>query len=428
MNRADAEHLSRRSGFGARGPFFDEILPLSRADAVNRLLDLSASPLSTPPATLRDPAGKTWEQARDLRLWWFDQMLASRRPLREKMALFWHGHFATSAEKAYYGFHVVDLIQWFRDRGLAGFHALVHGVAKQPWMLAYLDNDRNKASAPNENFARELLELHILGVGNYTERDVLETARAWSGHHLGEERYAYEFKPQYHDDRNKTIFGITRPWDGPEVIDEVILRTRKTTSAQFLIGRLWTYFAYPGPEATVVNDLVAVYLSSGLDLTVTMRALFNHPNFWSDRARKGLVFDPAEYVVSAMRSTGSTPAEARPDWWLEEMGQDVFYPPTPAGWGKNGYFVNASTMLARAEFASHLGGKARQRDWLIEIESLPVGQAVTVLMDVMGVSQLSAQTRTILQNHLLELRRDTQWAQTSNMITLALLTPEAALA
>lgn len=428
MNRADAEHLARRSGFAARGALFDEILPLTRAAAVDRVLDLSSGPLTTPPAALRDPTGKTWEQARDLRLWWFQQMLSSARPLREKMALFWHGHFATSAEKAYYGFHVVDLIQLFRQHGLGGFHALARGVSQQPWMLSYLDNDRNKASAPNENYARELLELHILGVGNYTERDVLEAARAWSGHHLGDERYAYQFEPRYHDDRNKTIFGITRPWDGPEVIDEVLLGSKRVASARFVVGRLWTHFAYPGPEQSVVDDLVQVYLSANLNLTATMRALFNHPAFWTDRARRGLVFDPAEYVVNAMRATGSNVDESRPDWWLEEMGQDVLYPPTPAGWGKNGYFVNASTMLARVEFASYLGGKARQRDWLAEIEQMSVGQAVSTLMDFMGVSSMSPRTRTVLEDHLLALRRDTEWAQISNMITLALLTPEVALA
>ena len=218
MDRADAEHLVRRTGFGIDYSLVDELVPLSRADAVARVMDFSANPAPQPPSETFDEEGSRWQQVRDLAQWWTERMRTAPRPLEEKLVFFWHGHFATSADTHRYGWQTWTENNLFRSNLFGSFRDLAHAVSVTPSMLLYLDNYRNKAGRPNENFARELFELHLLGPGeHHSENDIVESARAWTGHHLENGLRTYHFDSYWHDHRNKTIFGITRNWDGPEI-------------------------------------------------------------------------------------------------------------------------------------------------------------------------------------------------------------------
>ncbi|MCP3939610.1 MAG: DUF1800 domain-containing protein [Actinomycetia bacterium] len=428
MDRADARHLLRRTAFAVKSEQVTEISGLDRYEAIDMLMDFGANPASTPPPGALDLEGKRWEQHRNLVLWWLERMRTVPRPLQEKLALFWHGHFATSAEDAYYAVHTWDQNQLFRNHGLGDYRSLSHQMAVGPAMLSYLDNYRNKAGNPNENFARELLELHLLGVGNYTENDIVETARAWTGHMLDDERTVYQFDPYYHDYRNKTIFGITRDWDGPQVIDEILQGSKKQTAARHLVKAMFEFFAYPDPADAVVDRFAAEFLAGGLQVWVLLRAILRSDEFWSEEARIAQVRTPVDFVVQCLWGTGSSADEARPDWWLESMGMALFYPPNPSGWGANEDWVSSSASWAKADFVRHLAWKAVKREHLIEIESIGAPQAVELVLSFFGIEDAAPRTKAALENYLYAERATWEWPQHTNLLTLTMLSPDIQVA
>ncbi len=428
MDRADALHLLRRTGFTVRQAELTEIAALSRNAAIDRLLDFGPNGGASPPPQVFDEEGKRWEQVRDLRLWWLQRMVTSPRQLQEKMALFWHSHFATSAEAAYYAVHIWEQNQLFRTHAIGDYRELVQGVAVGPAMLAYLDNHRNKAGNPNENFARELLELHTLGPGNFTENDIVEVARAWTGHGLDEGKDHYEFHSKYHDYRNKTIFGITRDWDGPAVINEIVTGSKKTAAAKFLAKKLYEFFVHETPSQAVVDRLAADFVAGGLQTWVLVRSILRSDEFWSTAGRVAMVRNPVEFVVACIQGAGSSVDEARPDWWLQSMGMDLFYPPNPAGWKLNGYWVSSTAQWAKSDFVRHLTWKAVQRDHLHEIEDMGVPQAVALALSWFGVEDADPSTRTAIENYLYAERATWEWPQHANLLTLTMLSPDIQVA
>jgi uncharacterized protein (DUF1800 family) len=316
----------------------------------------------------------------------------------------------------------------FRLGGLGNYRNLVHATSIDPAMLTYLDNYRNKAGNPNENYARELMELHTLGPGNYTENDIVEVAKAWTGHMLNDNYSHYEFKTYHHDYRNKTIFGITREWDGPEVIDEILLGSKKVASAKFITKKLWEYFAYEDPSDALVTALANQFIADGLELAPLVRNILLHQEFWGSRARRGLVRSPVDYVLQCMVGASSWIDEARPDWYLDQMGIDLFYPPNPSGWQLNGFWLSASATWAKAEFARHLAWKMVRRDHLTEITTQGVPMAVSLALSFFGIPDASHNTRTALENYLYAERATWEWPQHANLLTLTMLTPEIQVA
>ncbi|MBN4059640.1 DUF1800 domain-containing protein [Acidimicrobium ferrooxidans] len=428
MDRADALHLLRRTGFTVRTAELDEIAGLTREVAVDRLLDFSPNTGAGPSPEVNNVEGKRWEQIRDLRLWWIDRMQTSPRQLQEKMVLFWHSHFATSADSGFYAYYAWDQNSLFRAKAVGDFKSLAHDVALGPAMLAYLDNYRNKAGNPNENFARELLELHLLGPENYNESDIPEVAKAWTGYMLDEEKYVHEFHPQHHDYRNKTIFGITRAWNGPQVIDEIITGSKQTASARFIAKKLFEFFAYADPSSTVVNRLADDFIAGGHQIWVLVRNILLSNEFWSAEARKAMVRSPVEFVVACMQGAGSSVAEARPDWRLKTMGMELFDPPNPSGWQQNGFWVSSTAQWAKADFARNLSWKAVNRDFLSQIEFLSVPDAVAIALSLFGVEDASPTTRQALENYLYAERATDEWPQQANLLTLTMMTPDIQVA
>ena len=426
-------HLLRRAGFGGTKSQIATLSDQPLTTTVDDLLDLSAAPDATRPDFLTGHL-EDWEKRYKLQQWWLNRMRTTTHPLQEKMTFFWHGHFATSNSK--FG---DMMLMWrqqdlFRRHCLGGFRDLVQQMSIQPAMLHYLDNDENLAGAPNENFARELMELFTLGVNKYSQADVVASARAWTGHNtLDDAPRVYHFYADRHDGGRKTFMGETRRWDGPDIIDYLLSENtkKKRTAARFMANKLWGYFAYPDPEEEVLAPLVDEFYDSDLSIRRLVRAIFLRDEFYSRRARNGLVRSPVEFVVAALRATRLSAVETDPQWWMPHMGQQLFDPPNVAGWKQNAYWVSVTGMWARADWARHVTWKSYQNGFLANTQSMTVPGAIREAFDAFGIDDPSPTTRDHLESWLRAQRSDaTAWRdlQRVNLTTLMLLTPDFNLA
>ena len=317
----------------------------------------------------------------------------------------------------------------FRAAGGGSYRDLVQAMSIQPAMLLWLDNGYNVAGDPNENFARELMELFTMGVNQYSQDDVVASARAWTGHVINRwDDPVYVFKPDKHDNGVKTFFGTAQNWDGPDIIDEILLGSGRDIAARFLVTKLWSFFAYPNPDGALVQDLATAYLGAGLDIRSLLRAMFLRPEFYSDQAQHGLVTSPTEYIVAVMRSTGLTAADVHPEWWGEDMGQELFFPPDVSGWRQNGYWVSTSASWARTRFAEHVMWTANSKAIIPNRRSVSVPEAVQGSFDLFGVPSPSASIRSVLESWLTSERTANSWAQDVFLYFLTMLTPDFQLA
>ncbi len=430
---ADIAHLLRRAGFGGSASDITTYAAQPLDTTVDQLLDMTGAPPDTQPSFLTDDIGD-WEKEYRLQQWWFDRMATSTTPLQEKMALFWHGHFATQNSKVGDMLLMYQQNSRFRSGGLGNFRDLVHAMSLQPAMLIYLDNDPNVVGQPNENFARELMELFTLGVNQYTQLDVEASARAWTGFNtLDSDREVYHFYSSRHDNGMKTFMGATRNFDGPAIIDYILSEntTKKMTVARFVAKKLWTYFAYSSPESTVLDALAQAFYDSDLDIAQLVRAILLRPEFLSTSATQGLVRSPVEWVVATLRALGMTAEDANPQWYMDDMGQALFEPPNVAGWKNNAYWVSTTALWARANFARNVAWPAHEAGFLNQVPGLSVHDAVQAAFDAFGIEQPSAATRYQLERWLTKQRADhhawTDW-QYINLTTLTMLSPDFNLA
>jgi hypothetical protein len=306
-------------------------------------------------AAARDDAGQ------QLAGWWLYCMLHGGHTLREKMTLFWHNHFATSIVK------VQDPVLMFRQNCLLRSHALgkfgplLQEVSRDGAMLAWLDSNSNVKGRPNENYARELMELFSLGVGHYTEKDVREAARAFTGWHTNGE--GFRFDARLHDDGPKTVLGQTGPWDGGDVVRIVL---RQPAAARFLVRKLYHFLIseQAAPPDALLEPLCELFRKSDYDIAALVRTMLASRHFYSGHAFRQRVKGPVEYVLGAVRAVYRSYAEGEADYrplpqlvlvpWLGEMGQRLFAPPNVKGWPGGRSWLNTSTMLERDNFAAAL--------------------------------------------------------------------------
>ena len=376
--RSRIAHLSRRAGFGPTPAALDAAVGVGFEATVASLFDVGApdpGAAATPPPTtftLIAPLPRTsgeekkarnqrkGAQNQELARWWLDRMTATERPLVEKMTLFWHGHFATGIEKVDEANFMLAQNQIFRSGGLGGFTQLALAVGKDPAMLVWLDANDNRKGSPNENFSRELMELFTIGIGSYSDTDVREAAKAFTGTRVDRSSGTVSVFPRQVDGAPKTILGETRAFGFDDTVS--FLADRPETAA-FVSSKLWSRFAYPvAVNDPVVADLAAVFRSQGTIASV-MRALFLHPQFTSPTARQGLVNQPIEWVVGSIRAVGMRANEfdvLGPNLLatLRDLNQVPFNPPSVGGWPQNGYWLSTATALARLRFANGLAGRA----------------------------------------------------------------------
>ncbi|HKB84462.1 MAG TPA: DUF1800 domain-containing protein, partial [Burkholderiales bacterium] len=279
--------------------------------------------------------------------WWANRMLATHRPLEEKMALFWHGHFATSEEKVRDYRKMLKQNELFRARGTANFRELLIGVAQDPAMLAFLDAGVNVKGAPNENFAREIMEMFSMGVGNYSETDIREAARAFTGWNFVD--LAFVMTPDKHDDTIKTVLGKRGGFDGVDVIDVIL---SQPVTSEYVSGKIYRYFVRQDLSPDLRRELGSRLRRSNFEIAPLLETIFLSRDFYSPPSMATHIKSPVEVVISTYKKMGLTEIPGVPDFndVTEALGQKLLYPPTVAGWANGRSWITPGLLLARGNF------------------------------------------------------------------------------
>ncbi|MCE2458073.1 MAG: DUF1800 domain-containing protein [Dehalococcoidia bacterium] len=467
MSQSDIKliaHLMRRAGFGATRVELDAYAANGYEATVESLLDppdtdwlgddmvrrfdLEASGMINAPGSSRN---------------WVYRMITTNAPLLDKMALFWHGMFATGVPKVINGRVLYDQINTFRRHGMDSFNSILVRLAKDPAMIVWLDNQENHSHAINENWARELLELFSMGVGNYSEDDIKECARAFTGWTIGNTEYMmvrsqrdsdwpygriayhFDYRPEDHDDGEKSFLGHRGNFNGDDIIDIIC---QQESTARFISRHLYHYFvadepavpAWPytpprDPEA--IETLVQTYFESKYDIRSVLRVLFNSDFFKSEDVRYKKVKGPAEYLVGVLRMTGEfdmprrdmIPRYRQTVW----MGQELSNPPSVEGWHEGVEWIDTGTLIERINFASEQFGDPDKpgvkamidRIFRDGVDDLSSEQLVDRCLDEMGAFSVGDETRDILIRFI---EADRSRENVENLLRLSASTREFQLA
>jgi uncharacterized protein (DUF1800 family) len=276
--------------------------------------------------------------------WWANRMLTTPRPFQEKMTLFWHGHFATTEEKVrdYRKLQIQN--ELLRQHATGKFRDLLVAVAKDPAMLAFLDAGVNLKGAPNENFAREIMELFTMGVGNYTEQDIKEAARAFTGWNY--QGLKFVINPSQHDDGVKTVLNQSGRFNGEQVIDIVLAQP---VTAEFIAGKLYRYFVREDLSVSHQQQLGKLLRDSRYDTAAFMETVLLSKDFYSDDSVATRIKSPVELVISTYKKMGLQAVPGIPDFneQTELLSQKLFYPPNVAGWAHGRSWITPGLLLAR---------------------------------------------------------------------------------
>ena len=279
--------------------------------------------------------------------WWANRMLNTKKPLQEKMTLFWHGHFATSEEKVRDYRKIIKQNQMFREKSLSNFKDLLFSTAKDPAMLAYLDAAANVKGAPNENFAREIMELFSMGVGNYTEHDIKEAARAFTGWNFNGTDFV--FNKEKYDGGNKKFLDKSGNFDGEQIIDIIL---EQEVTAEFLASKIYQYFV----KEEISNDLkykLGKFLrSNSYDIKKFLYLIFLSKDFYSTNSVSTRIKPPVELVINTYKKMGLFEIPGIPDFneVTYSMGQKLFFPPNVAGWTTGRSWITPGLLITRSNF------------------------------------------------------------------------------
>ena len=433
-------HLMRRAGFGATRDELERRVAKGYEATVEELLDpdgFNIPELDTAVLYRYIPATQMVNEPYSLRAYVVYRMVNSERPLEEKVALLWHSIFATGNAKVDNATELKTQIDMFRNHGMGNYRDLLIGLAKNPAMIYWLDNNENHKETPNENWGRELLELFSMGVGNYTEQDVYECSRAFTGwtvapkiprSPMGRFPWAYQFRPEDHDDTEKTFLGHKGRFNGEDIIDIVV---RQPATARFIARHLYSFFVADEPQVpawqdTPPRDPVAVniigdaFVSSGYDIRSTLRVLFNSDFFKSEGVWWAKVKSPAEVVVGTIRLVGDfrLPKPGLGEIAAETgyQGQELTDPPSVEGWHTGAEWIDSGALVRRINFAAErlsntdlpgvqsIIGRVKKRG------SLSPDDLVDACLDLIGPLNVAEATRGELVSQATqggELRWDT---------------------
>ena len=428
MSSSDLEmiaHLMRRAGFGASREELEERLAAGYEETVEELLHperqepvdiyefLRYHHMQWKPGTLGGVGQVSW-------VW---RMINTKAPLQEKMCLFWHQIFATGVSKVDHYDEITDMIDMFREKGMGKYRDLLIEVAKNPAMIYWLDNNENHATAVNENWGRELLELFSMGVSNYTEDDVRECSRAFTGwtmspklprFHMGRWDWYFEYKEDDHDNGDKTFLGETGNFNGEDIIDIIL---KQPATARFVARHMYSFFVadevqVPAWPVTPPRDPEAIdFLSKALfetdyDIRAVLRLLFNSDFFKEAQFRK--VKNPTEVVVSTLRMAGDSelPSPEIYDWanHITYMGQELLNPPSVEGWHSGVEWINSGALMKRTNFVADMVNEV-DRPGIRRIIDRAQAQAespealVDACLDLLGPLQFNEGTRAELVAH-----------------------------
>ena len=445
-------HLMRRAGFGANreqigvhadGGYRDTVEALLSPGEEDRMGDHLIRRFHPELSGMMGPNAPGQN--------WLYRMATTSAPLREKMALFWHGIFATGYAKVIHGKALSDQTRMLRTFGMGSFKDLLIQLSKDPAMIIWLDNQDNHKGAINENFGRELLELFTMGVGNYTERDIKECARAFTGWTIANRDYMelrsqrdsdwpygriawhFEYHPEDHDDGEKEFLGQRGEFNGEDIIHIIC---QQEATARFISRHLysffvsdeppvpeWRYTSPANPEA--IDQLTRVYFDSNYDISAMLRVLFNAKYFQSQDSWYSKVKSPVELVAGVLRLTGefNRPRREIIDRYFQAsyMGQFLNNPPSVEGWHQGTDWLDTGTLVERVNFASQQIGDSNKpgiRDMIERISSTPDNVAspenlIRVCLEEMGVISVEDDTMKVLMdfvsqghNHPLNAKSD----------------------
>ncbi len=379
-NYATAAHLLNRAGFGGTPAEIQKLCDLGLDGAVAQLLDYE---YTHDPATDPDWANSNYDEIRklreaiknaatpdekkklqqereqviqrrilDLRGWWLRRMTYGPRPFQEKMTLFWHGHFATSVEKVRNPYFMWRQNELFRQNAVGNWQELLTAAGKDPAMLVWLDQAQSRKLHPNENFAREVMELFALGEGHYTEHDITEAARALTGWSLDLDTEQFMYRPFIHDRGEKTIFGHTGNYDGDDVIALIV---EQPQAARFITAKIWNYFAGSEPSPELANALAANFRANGNNIKPFLHVLFRSEEFYSPDIIRNQVKSPVQWLVGSVRVLEcELPPPLVCFGALRQLGQDLFAPPNVKGWDGGITWITTNTLLMRYNDAQAL--------------------------------------------------------------------------
>ncbi len=378
----EAEHLWNRAGFGASeeeiqravesGPqaFVAELLagrtevetpfhPRStQRESRERMRELAPEERKHRLAELRREEKQTIQ---DFLAWWVERVLSGSDPLVERMTLFWHGHFTSSMSDVKNARDMIEQNQLFRRHALGSFRELLHAIARDPAMLEYLDNDVNRRGNPNENFARELLELFTLGEGKYGEEDVKEAARAFTG--WTEVDGEFQVQRRNHDHGEKTVLGVRGRLDGDDVL-EILLAHE--ACPRFLAGKLLVYFEGVEPSPERLERYARVLRQNDYQIGAFLKKLFLDPGFYREEVVGQRITSPLDFLAGSARRLGIDPPARLVAFGAEILGQKLFFPPNVKGWEGGPAWITTAALMQRGNLAGVLLGEVSLRDFLEE--------------------------------------------------------------
>ena len=279
--------------------------------------------------------------------WWANRMLSSDHPLQEKMALFWHGHFATNEDKVRDYRKMLKQLQLFRSQGLGSFRDLLIGVAQDPAMLVFLDAGVNVKGSPNENFAREIMEIFSMGVGNYSEQDVQEAARAFTGWNV--DGLEFVVNADQHDDQTKQFLGQSGNFDGVQIIDQILA---ESITAQYIASKVYRFFVNNQLTDQQSQQLGDVFRELDYDIAAFMQQLLLSEDFYQPQNMGSRIKGPVELLISTYKRMGLQRIPGVPDFNVVTgaLGQRLMHPPTVAGWSHGRSWITPSLMFERSNF------------------------------------------------------------------------------
>ncbi|HET6274320.1 MAG TPA: DUF1800 domain-containing protein [Candidatus Cybelea sp.] len=380
-----AAHLLRRAGFGGTPEEVRRFAAMRANDAVAALFAIpSARSISPPPEIGVDGVlGKREGHASvvTLQLWWLNRMLTTPAPLQEKMTLYFHGHFTSRATPRFPSI-TYNQNALFRAYATGNVRDLTKAVSKDAAMLVYLNGASNVAEHPNENYARELMELFTLGVDNYTEEDVRESARAWTGWRVVRKTDTVDFDPARHDNGRKTFLGRTGYFTGDDIVDIIFDRPQ---CARFFAAGLLNWFVYNDPEPELVDRVADLLRARNYELAPVLETILASNVFFSPRAYRALVKSPVEFVVGTYKALGLRVIDETALVALQQMGQRLFFPPSVAGWPGGANWLTSGTMIARQNFLTRLLGSEtlNASSWLRGLPVAPKNAAASLARSIL---------------------------------------------
>jgi uncharacterized protein (DUF1800 family) len=374
-----AGHLLNRAGFGGSPDEIQKLASLGHDQAVSSLLDYEKISDTTPNPDWAKPDPARMLQIRDinqtgtpeqkkalqqeqnklqqlqmleLRGWWLQRMAHGPRPFQEKMVLFWHGHFATSVEKVRDAYYMWRQNELFRRLATGNWQQLLVEAGQDPAMLIWLDQAQSQKAHPNENFAREVMELFSLGEGHYTEHDISEGARALTGWSLDRLDQRFIYRPALHDNGDKTFLGRTGNLEGEDVIAQIVAQPQ---AARFITGKLWSYFAGQPPSDNLNDALAGVFRANGNNFKPFLRVMFRSEEFYGEDIVRNQVKSPVQWLIGSVKMLEcDLPPTLASYGMLRQLGQDLFAPPNVKGWDGGITWITTNTLLTRYNDAEAL--------------------------------------------------------------------------